>query len=59
MTANEICDHYLELLGFGKIPLNPGLSSSLNQIPKIKQRYRELLDTWAQWWAWEPHKGEE
>lgn len=45
--------------GFGKIPLNPGLSSSLNQIPKIKQRYRELLDTWAQWWAWEPHKGEE
>jgi hypothetical protein len=45
--------------GFGKIPLNPTLSSNLNQIPKIKQRYRELLDTWAQWWAWEPHKGED
>lgn len=45
--------------GFGKIPLNPSLSSNLNQIPKIKQRYRELLDTWAQWWAWEPRKGEE
>ena len=45
--------------GFGKIPLNPSLSSNLNRTPKIKQRYRELLDTWAQWWAWEPRKGEE
>jgi hypothetical protein len=40
--------------GFGKIPLNPVLCSNLNLIPKIKRRYWELLDTWAQWWAWEP-----
>lgn len=45
--------------GFGEIPLNPMLCSDLNQIPKIKRRYRELLDTWVQWWAWEPHTEQE
>jgi HEAT repeat protein len=43
---------------FGQIPLNPSLSSDTRQIPNIKDRYKTLLDTWAEWWAWEPRAGE-
>ncbi len=41
---------------FGRIPLNPSLSSDTRRIQKqnIKKRYNTLLDTWAEWWAWEP-----
>ena len=39
---------------FGPIPLNPGLRSDTRQIPNIRKRYKALLDTWAEWWAWEP-----
>jgi HEAT repeat protein len=43
-----------------RIPLNPNLCSDTRQIQKqnIKKRYNTLLDTWAEWWAWEP-KAEE
>jgi HEAT repeat protein len=43
---------------FGKIPLNPNLCSDGRQIEKIQKRYKALLDTWAEWWAWEPKTNE-
>ncbi|MHC4691420.1 MAG: HEAT repeat domain-containing protein [Planctomycetota bacterium] len=43
---------------FGPIPLNPTLCSDLRRMQDIKKRYKALLDTWAEWWAWEP-KAEE
>ena len=39
---------------FGPIPLNPLLSSDSREIPRLEQRYRELLGAWSAWWAWEP-----
>lgn len=39
---------------FGEIPLNPSLCSDTREIPLIEERYNTLLDTWAEWWAWEP-----
>lgn len=39
---------------FGDIPLNPHLSSNTRQIPAIEKSYATLLNTWAEWWAWEP-----
>jgi len=39
---------------FGEIPLNPSLCSDTREIPRIEERYDTLLDTWAEWWAWEP-----
>jgi HEAT repeat protein len=39
---------------FGEIPLNPLLCSDTREIPLIKERYDNLLETWAEWWAWEP-----
>ena len=44
---------------FGEIPLNPHLSSDTRQIPAIEKRYHALLNTWAEWWAWEPKPGAE
>jgi HEAT repeat protein len=41
---------------FGKIPMNPLLLSDTRTIAATEKRYRELLDAWAQWWAWEPGK---
>jgi hypothetical protein len=43
---------------FGPIPLNPLLCSDLRGMQDIKKRYEDLLDTWAEWWAWEPKAGE-
>lgn len=37
---------------FGEIPLNPLLSSSSSG--GEARRYKELLDTWAAWWNWQP-----
>jgi len=39
---------------FGPIPMNPLICSDSRQIPKLEKGYRDLLTTWAQWWAWEP-----
>jgi HEAT repeat protein len=39
---------------FGEIPLNPSLCSDTREIPRIKERYNTLLDSWAEWWSWEP-----
>jgi len=39
---------------FGQTPMNPLLSSDTRQIQSTEERYKTLLDTWAQWWAWEP-----
>jgi len=39
---------------FGRVPMNPSLSSSHPQIVELQKRYNTLLDAWAQWWAWEP-----
>ena len=41
---------------FGEIPANPSLSSDSGVVAASEKRYRELLDTWAAWWAWEPGK---
>lgn len=43
---------------FGQIPLNPYLCSDGRRIQDIEKRYNTLLDTWAEWWAWEPKAGE-
>ncbi len=43
---------------FGPIPLNPALCSDLKGIQDIKKRYKALLDTWAEWWEWEPQAAE-
>jgi hypothetical protein len=43
---------------FGRIPLNPYMCSDGRRIPDIEKRYKALLDTWAEWWAWEPKAGE-
>ena len=40
---------------FGQIPLNPNLCSVDHGETK---RYKALVDTWAEWWAWEPKAGE-
>jgi HEAT repeat protein len=59
-------DHYLKaemllasferIIGksFGEIPLNPMLSSDTRQILQMQKIYDTLLDTWADWWTWEP-----
>lgn len=39
---------------FGQIPTNPLLISDTRQIERAEKRYDALLNTWAQWWAWEP-----
>jgi HEAT repeat protein len=39
---------------FGPIPANPLLASDTRVIAASEARYRELLDTWAAWWDWEP-----
>ncbi|MBN2181575.1 MAG: HEAT repeat domain-containing protein [Sedimentisphaerales bacterium] len=39
---------------FGEIPMSPYLSSNTRQIEQIKNEYNTLLQTWAEWWAWEP-----
>ena len=44
--------------GFGPIPLNPSLCRDFRKKQEVKKRYKALLDTWAEWWAWEP-KAEE
>lgn len=40
--------------GFGPIPPNPFISSDTRVIAASEARYRELLDTWAAWWDWQP-----
>jgi HEAT repeat protein len=39
---------------FGPVPMNPGLSSDSRQAQELEQRSKQLLETWAAWWAWEP-----
>lgn len=39
---------------FGRIPMNPLLSSNTRQIRRTEKHYKALLDTWVEWWAWEP-----
>jgi hypothetical protein len=39
---------------FGDIPMNPTLASDTRRAAASEKRYRELLDAWAAWWAWEP-----
>jgi HEAT repeat protein len=41
---------------FGDIPRNPALASDGRTAAASEKRYRELLDAWAGWWAWEPGK---
>ena len=41
---------------FGEIPVNPSITSDSDVAAASAKRYRELLDTWAAWWAWEPGK---
>lgn len=60
--AERLLASFERIIGksFGRIPPNPNLCSDTRQIQKqnIKKRYNTLLDTWAEWWAWEP-KAEE
>lgn len=39
---------------FGSVPMNPGLSSDSRVAEQSRRKHKELLDTWAAWWAWEP-----
>lgn len=41
---------------FGEIPANPWILSDTVKIAASKARYKELLDTWAAWWEWQPEK---
>ena len=41
---------------FGAIPANPFLSSDSRVAAASEARYKELLDTWAAWWDWQPRK---
>lgn len=43
---------------FGEIPLNPLICSDTREISRIKERYNYLLETWEQWWSWEPKADE-
>lgn len=38
----------------GSIPMNPTLIGSSVTAGYAAERYRALLATWAQWWAWQP-----
>ena len=56
LQAEMLIASFERIIGksFGQIPLNPSLCSDTRQIPRLKERYDTLLDTWAEWWAWEP-----
>lgn len=56
LDAEMLLASFERIIGksFGEIPLNPSLSSDTREIPLIEERYDTLLDTWAEWWAWEP-----
>jgi hypothetical protein len=41
---------------FGEIPANPWILSDTVKIAASEARYKELLDTWAAWWDWQPGK---
>ena len=43
---------------FGDIPLyrSPELASDGRTAAATEKKFRELLDAWAAWWAWEPGK---
>jgi len=58
--AERLLASFERIIGksFGQIPLNPSLCSDIRQVPDIEKRYSILLDTWAEWWAWEPKAGE-
>jgi hypothetical protein len=34
--------------------MNPMLSSDSRRVEESQRRYKELLEAWAAWWAWEP-----
>ena len=44
------------LLGksFGPIPMDPHLLSDGRHAEHTKKRFKELIDIWSQWWAWQP-----
>ena len=54
--AEGLLSSFERIIGksFGRIPINPVISSDTRQIQNIKKQYNILLDTWAEWWAWEP-----
>ncbi len=57
MTATErLLASFQRLTGksFGPVPMNPSYASDGNVAKASAQRYEELLDAWADWWAWEP-----
>ncbi len=56
LDAEMLTASFERIIGksFGEIPLNPSLCSDTREIPRIKERYDNLLETWAEWWAWEP-----
>ena len=39
---------------FGSTPPDPEILSSLKAADEAVNRWKNLLDTWAQWWAWQP-----
>lgn len=39
----------------GEIPMNPSLSSDTRQFEPLKKAHKDLLQSWSQWWAWEPN----
>ncbi|HLA76000.1 MAG TPA: HEAT repeat domain-containing protein [Vicinamibacteria bacterium] len=39
---------------FGPIPMEPWASSQSGAEEEAKPLYKQLLDAWAAWWAWEP-----
>jgi len=39
---------------FGPIPMDPGLMSDTRQAAAATKQHQFLMQTWAQWWAWEP-----
>jgi hypothetical protein len=41
---------------FGKVPMNPMLSSDSRKVPRLEAEYDRLIEAWSQWWEWEPGK---
>jgi len=55
-NAEQLLASFERITGksLGRIPMNPTLIGSSTSAEYASERYKTLLATWAQWWAWRP-----